>query len=133
MTSYRDFHKRSIEDRDGFWGEQAELIHWNKKPTQTYDFSKPPFVKWFVGGETNLCYNAVDRWLPQQADKVFSSASLLPCGDSPGAVARIWLSEVSYRRHVNVEDSPPAGFQKIRTRSRSGSRRNRLRQPAPRR
>ena len=61
MTSYRDFHKRSIEDRDGFWGEQAELIHWNKKPTQTYDFSKPPFVKWFVGGETNLCYNAVDR------------------------------------------------------------------------
>ena len=61
MTSYQAFHKRSIEDRDGFWGEQAELIHWNKKPEQIYDFSKPPFVKWFVGGETNLCYNAVDR------------------------------------------------------------------------
>ena len=61
MTSYQAFHKRSIEDRNGFWGEQAELIHWNKKPEQIYDFSKPPFVKWFVGGETNLCYNAVDR------------------------------------------------------------------------
>jgi propionyl-CoA synthetase len=61
MASYKEFHKRSIEDRNGFWGEQAELIHWNKKPEQIYDFSKPPFVKWFVGGETNLCYNAVDR------------------------------------------------------------------------
>ncbi|MDD3354146.1 propionate--CoA ligase [Zoogloea sp.] len=61
MASYQEFHKRSIEDRNGFWGEQAELIHWNKKPEQIYDFSKPPFVKWFAGGETNLCYNAVDR------------------------------------------------------------------------
>ena len=61
MASYKEFHKRSVEDRNGFWGEQAQLIHWNKVPEQIYDFSKPPFVKWFVGGETNLCYNAVDR------------------------------------------------------------------------
>ncbi len=61
MASYKEFHKRSVEDRNGFWGEQAQLIHWNKAPEQIYDFSKPPFVKWFVGGETNLCYNAVDR------------------------------------------------------------------------
>ncbi len=61
MASYKEFHKRSIEDRNGFWGEQAELIHWNKQPEQIYDFSNPPFVKWFKGGETNLCYNAVDR------------------------------------------------------------------------
>ena len=33
-----EFHRRSIEDRDGFWGEQAELIHWNKKPEQICDF-----------------------------------------------------------------------------------------------
>ena len=61
MASYKEFHKRSVEDRNGFWGEQAQLVHWNKQPEQVYDFSKPPFVKWFVGGETNLCYNAVDR------------------------------------------------------------------------
>ncbi|MBN8282897.1 propionate--CoA ligase [Zoogloea sp.] len=61
MASYKEFHKRSVEDRNGFWGEQAQLIHWNKQPEEVYDFSKPPFVKWFVGGETNLCYNAVDR------------------------------------------------------------------------
>ncbi|MDD5298027.1 MAG: propionate--CoA ligase [Rhodocyclaceae bacterium] len=61
MTTYKEFHKRSIQDRDGFWGEQAQLIHWNKPPEKILDFSHPPFAKWFVGGETNLCYNAVDR------------------------------------------------------------------------
>ncbi len=61
MTTYKEFHQRSIQDRDGFWGEQAQLIHWNKAPEKILDFSNPPFAKWFVGGETNLCYNAVDR------------------------------------------------------------------------
>ena len=69
MASYKEFHKRSIEDRDGFWGEQAQLIHWNKQPAQIYDFSNPPFVKWFVGGETNLCYNAVDRHAETHPDR----------------------------------------------------------------
>jgi propionyl-CoA synthetase len=27
------------------------------------DYAKPPFRSWFVGGETNLCHNAVDRHL----------------------------------------------------------------------
>ena len=61
MTDYQQFHRRSIEDRDGFWAEQAQLVHWNKPAEQVCDYSKPPFVKWFKGGETNLCYNAVDR------------------------------------------------------------------------
>jgi propionyl-CoA synthetase len=33
------------------------------------DYSNPPFAKWFVGGETNLCYNAIDRHLPERADQ----------------------------------------------------------------
>ena len=45
MASYKEFHKRSIEDRNGFWGEQAQLIHWNTQPAQIYDYSNPPFVK----------------------------------------------------------------------------------------
>jgi propionyl-CoA synthetase len=61
MTTYKEFHKRSIEQPDAFWGEQAPLVHWNKPPQQVRQYDKPPFVKWFVGGETNLCYNAVDR------------------------------------------------------------------------
>ena len=61
MTSYEEFHRRSIEDRDGFWREQAQLIDWHKEAQEICDYSRPPFVKWFKGGETNLCYNAVDR------------------------------------------------------------------------
>lgn len=68
MASYQEFYKRSIDQPDAFWGEQAELIHWNKPPQKVLDYSKPPFVKWFVGGETNLCYNAVDRHAETRPD-----------------------------------------------------------------
>jgi len=61
MGKYADFHKRSIEQRDEFWKEQSSLIDWQTPPTQVCDFSRPPFAKWFVGGKTNLCHNAVDR------------------------------------------------------------------------
>ncbi len=61
MTSYKEFHRRSIEQPDAFWSEQAQLIDWHKPFDQVCDYSRPPFAKWFVGGQTNLCYNAVDR------------------------------------------------------------------------
>lgn len=61
MENYSDFYARSLKQRDRFWGEQAELIDWQTPPRQVCDFSRPPFVKWFVGGKTNLCHNAIDR------------------------------------------------------------------------
>jgi len=76
MGAYADFHRRSIEDRDGFWREQAQLIDWHVQPQQICDYDRPPFAKWFVGGQTNLCYNAVDRHLkdrPDQAALIFVS------------------------------------------------------------
>jgi propionyl-CoA synthetase len=57
------FHRRSIEDREGFWTEQAQLIEWQRPFERALDYSKPPFARWFVGGWTNLCHNAVDRHL----------------------------------------------------------------------
>jgi propionyl-CoA synthetase len=69
MTAYADFHKRSIEDRDVFWAEQAQLVDWNTAPQQVCDYSNPPFARWFVGGTTNLCHNAVDRHLKDRADQ----------------------------------------------------------------
>ncbi len=69
MSTYFEFHKRSIEKPEAFWGEQAQLVHWNKPPQKILDYSKPPFVKWFVGGETNLCYNAVDRHVATRPDQ----------------------------------------------------------------
>jgi len=68
MTTYQAFHRRSIDQRDEFWAEQARSIHWNKPAEQICDFSRPPFVKWFKGGETNLCYNAVDRHAAKRPD-----------------------------------------------------------------
>ena len=69
MSRYEAFHRRSIEDRDGFWREQAELIDWQAPFTQVCDYSKPPFARWFVGGRTNLCHNAVDRHLKDRPDQ----------------------------------------------------------------
>ena len=69
MASYAEFHKRSIVERDAFWGEQAQLIDWHKPYEQVCDYSKPPFATWFKGGETNLCHNAVDRHLATRADQ----------------------------------------------------------------
>jgi propionyl-CoA synthetase len=69
MTNYADFHRRSIEDREGFWSEQAKLVDWQTPPAQVCDYSNPPFAKWFVGGTTNLCHNAVDRHLKDRADQ----------------------------------------------------------------
>ena len=69
MTRYADFHQRSLTDRDDFWTEQAALIDWHKPFDQVCDHSNPPFARWFVGGQTNLCHNAVDRHLAQRGDQ----------------------------------------------------------------
>ncbi len=69
MTSYADFHRDSLVNRDAFWAKQAELVDWQTPPQQICDYSNPPFAKWFVGGTTNLCHNAVDRHLKTRADQ----------------------------------------------------------------
>ncbi len=69
MTTFADFYQRSITDRDAFWSEQAGLIDWKTTPSQICDYQDPPFARWFVGGVTNLCHNAVDRHLASRADQ----------------------------------------------------------------
>ena len=69
MTSYKEFHRRSIEQPEAFWSEEAKLVHWHKPFSKVLDYSRPPFAKWFVGGETNLCYNAIDRHLGVRGDQ----------------------------------------------------------------
>ncbi len=66
---YEAFYRRSLDDREGFWAEQAQLIDWHVPPTQVCDDSNPPFADWYVGGKTNLCHNAVDRHLADRADQ----------------------------------------------------------------
>ncbi|MGK6307869.1 propionate--CoA ligase [Variovorax sp. DT-64] len=69
MSRYAEFYRRSIEEPEAFWAEQAELIDWKTPPQQILDVSRPPFVRWFAGGTTNLCHNAVDRHLAARGDQ----------------------------------------------------------------
>ncbi len=64
-----EFRERSLRDPDAFWAEQARLIDWQRPFDQVCDASVPPFVRWFVGGTTNLCHNAVDRHLAERAEQ----------------------------------------------------------------
>ncbi|XP_055610296.1 acyl-CoA synthetase short-chain family member 3, mitochondrial [Uranotaenia lowii] len=69
---YRDVYERSINEPNAFWGELAEqLLHWNKPWEAVMDNSNPPFTKWYIGGQLNACYNALDRHVLNKAgDKV---------------------------------------------------------------
>ncbi len=59
--SYEEIYARSMEDPEGFWGEQAAAIDWYKPWDRVLDESRKPFYRWFAGAELNTCYNALDR------------------------------------------------------------------------
>ncbi len=63
VKDYESIYKRSIEDREGFWAEEAEKLNWYKKWDKVLDESNKPFYKWFVGAKTNIISNAIDRHL----------------------------------------------------------------------
>ncbi|WP_313329576.1 propionate--CoA ligase [Comamonas sp.] len=69
MSRFADFYDRSINDRDAFWAEQAQRIDWQVPPQQICDYSNPPFARWFAGGLTNLCHNAIDRHVAERGDQ----------------------------------------------------------------
>ena len=54
-------YAQASEDRLGFWAEQARRLTWATEPTQTLDWTNPPFAKWFADGALNIAYNCVDR------------------------------------------------------------------------
>src|SRR6218665_3877067 len=81
--TYAQFHRRSLAEPEAFWAEQAQAIEWQQPAETVCDYSRPPFARWFVGGRTNLCHNAVDRH----------------ARDRPGDRALIWVStEVDQER-----------------------------------
>ena len=93
---YEDLYRQSIEAPEAFWAEQAKAIHWHRPPERILDDSNPPFRKWFVGGETNLCFNAVDRHLEARGDQL----ALVGWSTETGSIR-----ELSYRelhREVNT-------------------------------
>lgn len=93
---YEETYRRSIEQPEAFWAEEAKAIHWHKPPQRILDYSNPPFRQWFVGGETNLCYNAVDRHLPERAGQL----ALVAISTETGVTREITYAELY--REVNA-------------------------------
>jgi propionyl-CoA synthetase len=60
-TQYDAAYQRSLCDPEGFWAEAAEALVWSRRWDKVLDSSRPPFYRWFAGGELNACYNALDR------------------------------------------------------------------------
>jgi propionyl-CoA synthetase len=94
-VSYDEVYSRSLADPEGFWGEAAQSIHWNKPWRRVLDDSNPPFYRWFAGGELNTCYNALDRHVE---DGRGDQAALIY--DSPATGAKRTYSYTELRDEV---------------------------------
>ncbi|MGC1453732.1 MAG: propionyl-CoA synthetase [Nitrospirota bacterium] len=71
MGRYEELFQRSIKDPEGFWGDAAQAITWEKKWDKVLDDSNKPFYRWFPGALMNTCFNALDRHvLYGRADQV---------------------------------------------------------------
>src|SRR5215471_3945413 len=60
-TLYQETFDRSLRDPEGFWGDAARAILWDRPWDRVLDASRPPFYRWFAGARLNVCKNALDR------------------------------------------------------------------------
>ena len=102
LEQYRRMYRRSIEDPEGFWSEIARRFHWQQPWTRfrEYDFKDSISIQFFIGGKTNISYNALDRHLATRGDKV----AILWEGNSPGEDGQLTYRELHAQvcRFANV-------------------------------
>ncbi|MCS6788291.1 MAG: AMP-binding protein, partial [Aigarchaeota archaeon] len=71
IEAHRRVWEESIRDPEGFWSRVGSELEWFKRWDVTLDDSRPPFYRWFVGGEINIAHNCLDRHVGREkADKV---------------------------------------------------------------
>jgi len=88
-ATYERMYKQSVDDPDTFWSAQAEAeLAWTKKWDRVLDW-KPPFARWFDGGELNVSANCLDRHLEKRGDKT----ALLWEGE-PGEVRKLTFRDL---------------------------------------
>lgn len=69
MEEYKRLYEESIHSPETFWTKVAQELHWYHSWTQVLDTSTAPVFRWFTGGKTNICYNALDRNLRNRGNK----------------------------------------------------------------
>jgi acetyl-CoA synthetase len=85
-------YRRSVNDPEGFWGEQAKNIDWFTPWTKVKEggFSGDVRIKWFSEGELNVSFNCLDRHLAKRGDQV----AIIWEGDDPSANMKITYREL---------------------------------------
>ena len=70
IEQYNQEYKRSVENPEAFWAEQAEQFVWKKKWDKVLDWNfNEPDIKWFVGGKLNITENCLDRHLSERGNQ----------------------------------------------------------------
>ena len=91
---YAAMYQQSVEDPEGFWGEQAQqYLTWTKPWDKVLDWSfgaDDLHINWFVGGELNVAANCLDRHLETRGDQV----AIIWEGDSPNEDRKITYREL---------------------------------------
>jgi acetyl-CoA synthetase len=100
---YFELYKQSVEDNEGFWAEQAQIVDWSKPFTKVKDvsFAKDDLhIRWYEDGELNVCYNCVDRHLDDKANQT----AIIWEGDDPENDLKITYGQLHERvcRFANV-------------------------------
>jgi acetyl-CoA synthetase len=99
---YRQMYRRSLENPDEFWAEQAEeFLTWFKRWDKVHysDLTKGD-IRWFEGGKLNVSYNCLDRHLDKHGDRT----AIIWEGDEPDQHKHITYRELheSVCRFANV-------------------------------
>jgi len=91
-AGYEEMYRRSLEDPEGFWAEQAKRIDWIEPFTKVKEtsFEGDVDIRWFEDGVLNACANCVDRHLPEKAD----DTALIWEGDARGYHTHITFAEL---------------------------------------
>jgi len=91
MDEYKKLYKQSIEDMEGFWGEQAKSLDWFKPYDKVWEKTDLFPGKWFVGGKLNVAYNCLDRHvIAGNGDRV----AIIWEADEPGQVRKFTYNEL---------------------------------------
>ena len=94
MGAYEEAYRRALDDPEGFWGDAAAAIDWDRRWDRVLDDSAAPFFRWFSGGRLNTCHNALDRHVAAgHGDRV----ALIYDSPVTGTVQRFTYAELTGR------------------------------------